>query len=83
MRGDESRVVAAYARWLRMDGWVVQEEVDFVDIYAERGEERLYAEAKGKTSSPGLDADTQYGQLLRRMNVTPLLTPAMPSSSRP
>jgi hypothetical protein len=46
----------------------VKEEVDFVDVYAERGEERLYAEAKGQTSSPGLDVDTQYGQLLRRMS---------------
>jgi len=27
----------------------------------------LYAEAKGRTSEPGLDVDTLYGQLLRRM----------------
>src|ERR1017187_6499411 len=31
------------------------------------GDERLHAEAKGRTTSPGLDVDTLYGQLLRRM----------------
>jgi hypothetical protein len=31
----------------------VHREVNFVDIYAERGEERLCAEAKGRTTSPG------------------------------
>ena len=45
----------------------VRREVNFVDVYAERGDERLYAEAKGPTTSPGLDVDTLYGQLLRRM----------------
>lgn len=28
---------------------------------------RIYAEAKGRTTSPGLDVDTMYGQLLRRV----------------
>lgn len=28
----------------------------------------LYAEAKGRTTEPGLDADTMFGQLLRRMH---------------
>jgi hypothetical protein len=27
----------------------------------------LYAEAKGRTAAMGLDVDTMYGQLLRRM----------------
>jgi hypothetical protein len=67
MRGDERRVVEAYMAWLEHSNWTVQREVDFVDVYAERGAERLYAEAKGRTSSPGLDVDTLYGQLLRRM----------------
>jgi hypothetical protein len=49
MRGDEERVVAAYARWLEGQGWVVRREVDFVDVYAERGDDKLYAEAKGRT----------------------------------
>jgi hypothetical protein len=34
---------------------------------ARRGDERLYAEAKGRTAAIGLDVDTPYGQLLRRM----------------
>jgi hypothetical protein len=67
MRGDEERVVAAFMAWLRQDGWTVDGEVDFVDVYARRGAERLYAEAKGQTAAIGLDADTMYGQLLRRM----------------
>jgi hypothetical protein len=60
-------MVAAYAGWLQQHGWTVKREVDFVDVYAERGAERLYAEAKGRTAAIGLDIDTLYGQLLRRM----------------
>jgi hypothetical protein len=67
MRGDEKRVIDAYVAWLERDGWSVQCEVDFVDVAAVRGDEHLYAEAKGRTTSPGLDVDTLYGQLLRRM----------------
>jgi hypothetical protein len=67
MRGDEKRVIDAYVTWLEQGNWTVRREVDFVDVSAERGEERLYAEAKGRTISPGLDVDTLYGQLLRRM----------------
>ena len=29
--------------------------------YTERGQERLYAEAKGRTAAIGLDVDTLYG----------------------
>lgn len=67
MRGDEERVVAAFARWLEGDGWFVKREVAFCDVVAEREGERLYAEAKGRTAAIGLDLDTLYGQLLRRM----------------
>ena len=67
MLGDEKRVIDAYVTWLERSSWTVRREADFVDIYAERGDERLYAEAKGRTASPGLDVDTLYGQLLRRM----------------
>lgn len=42
-------------------------EVNFVDVCARRGDERLYAEAKGRTADIGLDIDTLYGQFLRRM----------------
>ena len=67
MRGDESRVGDAFCRWLETEGWQVQREVDWVDVAAERGGQRLYAEVKARTTSPGLDVDTAYGQLLRRM----------------
>ena len=67
MPGDEKRVIDAYVAWLEQRNWTVRREVDFADVYAERGDERLYAEAKGRTTSPGLDVDTLYGQLLRRM----------------
>jgi hypothetical protein len=67
VHGDEERVVTAYVGWLEQDGWVVRREVDFADVYAERGPERIYAEAKGRTTAIGLDVDTLYGQLLRRM----------------
>jgi hypothetical protein len=67
MRGDEERVVAAYASWLEQQGWRVRRDVDFVDVYAERGQDKLYAEAMGQTAAIGLDVDTLYGQLLRRM----------------
>jgi len=67
MHGDEERVVTAYADWLQRNGWTVIREAGFVDVLAERGPEKLYAEAKGRTASIGLDVDTLYGQLLRRM----------------
>jgi hypothetical protein len=67
MHGDEERVVTAYADWLQRNGWTVIRGAGFVDVYAERGPDKLYAEAKGRTTSVGLDVDTLYGQLLRRM----------------
>src|SRR5260370_20859408 len=67
MHGDEERVVRAYVDWRERSGWTVSREVEFADVYAERGEQRLYAEAKGRTAAIGLDVDTLYGQLLRRM----------------
>lgn len=65
--GTESEVVADFAAWLRTEGWTVTTEVDFVDVVAEREGCRLIGEAKGMTTSPGLDTDCMYGQLLRRM----------------
>ena len=67
MRGDEERVVTAFTDWLQRNSWDVIREAGFVDVYAERGSEKLYAEAKGRTADIGLDVDTLYGQLLRRM----------------
>ncbi len=69
MRGDEARVVSAFCNWLKQDDWIVEQEVNFADVVATRGKERLVAEAKGWTAeSMGLDIDTLYGQLLRRMS---------------
>lgn len=67
MRGDEKRVVGAFRKWLESQGWTIDKDVDYVDLAAHRGAERLYAEAKGRTAAMGLDVDTLYGQLLRRM----------------
>lgn len=67
VRGDEARVVDAFCGWLSAAGWTVRREVEFVDVAAVRGDERLYAKAKGRTAAIGTDVDTLYGQLLRRM----------------
>lgn len=64
----EAVVVAGFSTWLRSQGWDVETEVDWADVVATRGAERLVAEAKGSTLAPNLDIDTAYGQLLRRMS---------------
>lgn len=43
----------------------------FTHVSATRGTRTLIAEAKGTTSAIGLDVDTAYGQLLRRMSDDP------------
>ena len=67
----EAEVVMAFVRWLEADGWTARTEVAFADVVAERGQKTLVAEAKGVTASAGLDIDTLYGQLLRRMADVP------------
>lgn len=67
MRGDEARVVEAFCKYLESDGWEVHREVQCVDVKATRGTLTLYAEVKGRTAAMGLDVDTLYGQLLRRV----------------
>ena len=64
MIGDEARVVDAFCAYLEAYGWDIQRELNFVDIATTRNGVTLLAEAKGRTSSPGLDVDTLYGQLL-------------------
>lgn len=65
---DEDRVTDAFRTWLISKGWTPVAPTDrFTDIEATRGGERLIGEVKGKTSDPGIDVDTAYGQLLRRM----------------
>jgi hypothetical protein len=65
---DEDRVTDAFRRWLVAQGWAPVAPTDrWTDVEAVRGEERLIAEAKGRTQEKGIDADIAYGQLLRRM----------------
>lgn len=68
--GDEERVVDAFAAYLEALGWTVHREVAFCDLVARRDREIRSVEAKGRTSARGLDVDTLYGQLLRRMPET-------------
>lgn len=66
----EAEVVDAFCAWLTRDGWTdIRREVDHIDVIAERDGLRLYAEAKGETKAIGLDVDTMYGQILRRMPI--------------
>ena len=67
MRGDEKRVVDAFCAWLTAERWSIEQEVSFCDVVARRGDQTIFAEAKGRTAAIGLDVDTMYGQLLRRM----------------
>lgn len=61
-------VVPLFQLWLEAHGWETETETAFVDLVARRGNETIYAEAKGRTKSrPGAGLDTLYGQLLRRM----------------
>lgn len=65
---EEQQVVEHFEAWLIEDGWFIQRGTGWPDVVAERGGRRLVAEAKGATSALGLDIDTGYGQLLRRMD---------------
>jgi hypothetical protein len=63
----EASVVTPLCTWLRSEGWEPRMEVDYADIVATRGNERLIVEAKGRTSDASLDADAAYSQILRHM----------------
>lgn len=67
----EAEVVDHFGRWLEAEGWQVDLEVNWVDVTATRDGRTLLAEAKGRTAAIGLDVDTAYGQLLRRMTDDP------------
>jgi hypothetical protein len=68
-RGSEEPVARAFKAWLGREGWrLIDERGSWADVIAERGDERLIGEVKGYTGgNTGLDVDTMFGQLLRRM----------------
>ena len=70
MRGDEQRIIQAFCDFMSARGWSVSREVDHVDVVAEKDGLKVLAEAKGRTAAIGLDVDTMFGQLLRRMPST-------------
>lgn len=70
MRGDEERVIRAFCDFMSARGWSVSREVDHVDVVAEKDGLKVLAEAKGRTAAIGLDVDTMFGQLLRRLPAT-------------
>ncbi len=67
MRGDEKRVIDAYVTWLERSNSTVRCEVDFVDVYAQRREERLLrrGQRRDHITTPGFD--TLYGPSRGRM----------------
>lgn len=71
----EAEVLVSFAAHLDHEGWDVPPTPrgDFPDVDARHRETgaRLVAEVKGHTTEPGLDTDTAYGQLLRRMGTEP------------
>lgn len=71
----EADVLARFAAYLDREGWEVPltPRGDSPDVDARHREtgRRLVAEVKGHTAEPGLDTDTAYGQLLRRMGTEP------------
>lgn len=63
----EAEVVATFCAWLQREGWTVERDVNWLDVRATKDGQTICAEAKGATQATGVDADTMYGQLLRRM----------------
>jgi hypothetical protein len=71
MRGDEARVVAAFCEHLRAQGWAVTTEVAWCDVRAERDGAVICAEAKGRTTAPGLASGNYSGGCPTRTNRPP------------
>lgn len=67
-RGSEAAVEDAFVSYLEADGWDVRRQVKYVDVVATKDGRTLKAEVKGRTGpSQGLDTDTMFGQILRRL----------------
>lgn len=78
-KGSEAPVEMAFRCWLQAAGWtLINERGSGADVIAERGGERLIGEVKGHTAgNTGLDMDTMFGQLLRRMKTDAATTYAV------
>jgi hypothetical protein len=63
----EEEIHQHFEIWLRSSGWTLLRDQGLADVVAVRDGIRLIAEVKGITQSAGLDIDTAFGQLLRRM----------------
>ncbi len=83
-RGSEAPVERAFKQWLEETGWTLIDEAgSWAEVIAQRGDERLIGEVKGYTAgNTGLDIDTMFGQLLRRMKPGAATTWAVIVSSR-
>jgi len=57
VKGDERRVVEAFCAHLHATGWQVSTEMKYADVVATRDGQTLYAEAKGRTTSAGLESE--------------------------
>lgn len=68
-KGSEAVVERAFKNWLVATGWrLIDDSGSFANVIAERDDERLIGEVKGyNAANTGLDVDTMYGQILRRM----------------
>lgn len=67
--GSEAQVEADFVAWLEARGWTRAQRVGHADVTMVRDDVRLIGEVKGRTSSPGTDVDTMFGQLLRRIDI--------------
>ena len=60
----ESEVQATFCAWLEREGWtdIMQARGrEYLDVGAVKHGRKLYAEVKGETSDPGIDADIMFG----------------------
>ena len=67
--GSEAQAEADFVAWLEARGWTRTQRVGHADVTMIRDGARLIGEVKGRTSSPGTDVDTMFGQLLRRVDL--------------
>lgn len=65
----EAEVIGCFVAWALNSGFTLHEPDGYEDLrLRDRNGDLLIIEAKGWTGSAGTDADTMFGQLLRRMD---------------